>query len=140
MVMKIILNKDSHLKRSSIRNVVFDALRVQFGSFFYPLVFEGWEAIDFQNLQLTFLQVAFLSVLVNTQVKTKKLKRQYPLLWSILLVEFVSLFGQSMVSLINNLEQTYHLKIEIAVFMIFVEMHLTLGFEWLEDIIFRDMN
>ena len=140
MFMKIILNKDSHLKRSSVRNVVFDCLRVQFASFFYPLVFSGAHAIDFQSMKHTFFQVAFLSVLVNTNLNTKKIKKQYQIIWSILLLEFVSLFGQSMVTVLNKLEKTFKMSPGISLLMVFTEMHLTLGWEWLEDIVFGDMN
>ena len=79
-------------------------------------------------------------MLVNTHLNTKKLKRQFPLLWSIFIIEFVSLFGQSMVTLINQLEKKFALSPTLSLSMVVLEMHLTLGWEWLEDIIFGDMN
>jgi hypothetical protein len=73
-------------------------------------------------------------------IDVKALINKHRVIWSILMIEYVTLFGFSLVHLINQLESLFQLQATVTVFMIFIEMHLTLGWEWVEDIIWGDMN
>ena len=119
------------------RNIIFNALRCQFASIIYPLMFGG--LINYESLFYEFIEIALMTYLVETFVHPHWFQR-LRLVWSILAIEFATLFGASLISLLNKLEQLYSGQILISIFGIFLEIHLTLMFEWIEDILFKDMN
>lgn len=56
------------------------------------------------------------------------------------MLEFVSAFGTYFLQLMNNLEEHHEGSILIVILCVFCEIHFTLGFNWIEDIVFGDMN
>ena len=92
-----------------------------------------------ESLVYEFIEIAVITYLVETFVHPHWFIR-LRLVWSILAIEFVTLFGASLLSLLNSLEQLYQGQILITILSIFLEIHLTLMFEWVEDMVFQDMN
>ena len=141
MIMKICCNQYYFQRRSTARTIIFDALRVQFGSFIYPLIFSGYKAINFRNMILQFGLVAVLSYLTNNlYFDVKKCIDRHKLIWSIMMVEYVTFFGCSLVALLNQIEGHFKFQAAITILLMFIEQHLSLGWNWVEDIIFGDMN
>ena len=136
-IMKVLCNKEAHLKRPLLRNIVFNALRCQFASVIYPIIFG--DQINYEFLAHEFLEIALITYLVESFVPIHWFSR-LRVIWSLLVIEYVTLFGASLLSLLNRLEQFYQGQTIITIICIFLEIHFTLMFEWLEDAIFGDMD
>ena len=68
VICNILVNKFSYHERSYLRNVVFDALRCEFALFIYPVIFEGYAAVDWGDILYKFVNIAAISAFVNYYV------------------------------------------------------------------------
>ena len=84
------------------------------------------------------MAIGILSTLVNNFCSQKMFERN-KLIWSIFMLEFVAVFGSCLLDLCNNLERIHDGHMLITIVCVFLEVHFTLGFNWLEDIVFGDL-
>lgn len=136
----ILANKFSYKERSYLRNIVFDGLRCLFPLFIYPVIFEGGlSAVNWSDIGFRFANVAAISAFVNYFV-AKDWHKRFPVLWSVIMLEFVSVFAVGLISVCNRLETTFNGATGISILCIFLEIHFFIMFVWVEDIIFGDLD
>jgi len=107
--MKILKNRFHSFDRTFLRNVCFDFLRCRSSTLLYALLFEGIDGLTkhmFQNLLRDFVIVATFSLIVNTWANQRWHKR-YPVLWSILILEWKCNLALQFLSCYNRAEITF---------------------------------
>lgn len=107
VISNILINKFSYHDRSYLRNIIFDALRCEFALFIYPVVFEGIEAVDWADIAYKFVNVAAISAFVNYFV-ARDWNKKFPVLWSVIVLEFVSVFAVGLIGVCNKLEANFN--------------------------------
>jgi hypothetical protein len=80
-----------------------------------------------------------LSVISNYYFN-KKFFFKYPILLPYLLVEVLLFCADSLINLLNNIENVLQGSMLLALVMIYVEIHCVLHVHCLEDFIFKDMG
>lgn len=78
-----------------------------------------------------------MSVLFTKIVKPHWI-RNCPTFYSVMIIELVSNFGLFFVALLNNIETMKSGQVLVGAWMIFCEIHYHIGWEWTEELIFRD--
>lgn len=136
-LIKILLNKDSYHERSVLRNLVFDCLRNLVRPIIYPLLLEG--RIDYQFLLEMAVGTAIMSILVTLFVK-KSVFARHRVIWGCVNIEFLLMFTNSLIYVLNEIEITHSGSLLMASLFIYLEIHLSLQANWLEDFIFKDLN
>jgi hypothetical protein len=84
--------------------------------------------------------IAFITWFLNKVVKNPVWFERNRLLWSILMVEYVAIFGASLINLFNKCEHFFEGQVLMTVIMIFLDFHYSLGGDWIEDMLFGDMD
>ena len=62
------------------------------------------------------------------------------MIWSILVLEYVAMFPAGLIHILNQAEYMFDGSIFMFGLLLFLEMHWTLGFDWIEDLLNGDMN
>lgn len=62
------------------------------------------------------------------------------MIWSIVVLEYVAMFPAGLINILNHAEYTFNGSTLMFGFLLFLEMHWTLGFDWVEDLVNGDMN
>jgi len=71
------------------------------------VVFEGIGAVDWADIAYKFVNVAAISAFVNYYV-AKDWNKKFPVLWSIIVLEFVSVFAVGLITVCNKLEANFN--------------------------------
>ena len=145
--MKIFANKRNFIERSTKRNIIYDLFRCNFCDIVMNLAIIGPEAFvrdDYAlvgKLVVDSVYVAIMSFLVNNIVQAPVWYERFRLGWSILCIEFVTIFGFCLLNLLNLIE-THHdgSAIWYAILLCW-ELHYGLAGDWFEDFMNKgDMN
>lgn len=91
-----------------------------------------------------FWDAVFISIVtkfVNEKVHYhKKWIGRNRVIWAMLNVEFVTMFGSSFLITINDTEKYFEGNLVMLSLLVFLEVHYLLGAWWVEDLIYGDMN
>lgn len=137
--MKVFANKRAFKERSDLRNIVFDLFRCNFCDVVFHLAFDGPEAFVRDDYALVgtlvshSVYVAVLSFMVNRIVQVPVWYRRFRLGWSILMIEFVTVFGYCLLNLLNLLESHHEGNAIWVGLLLWMELHYGLAGDWFED-------
>lgn len=98
--------------------------------------------IDYEKLVADFLIIVVITSLVNNFVSKKwfGLSPLVRIMWSYFVIEQVQFYGPCLLYCVNNIEHHFQGEFFMCIMMLFWEIHYYLAGDWLEDLIFGDLD
>lgn len=130
-------NKSGFHDRSIVRNIIFDIIRSCVRPWAYPYLFET--EINYRFFAEMVISCIVSAIIVGLFVPKNFLERNR-VAYAYAQVELMMMYPEGTLYFLNKLESVHDGRVVIFLIGVYFECHFGLQGNFLEDIIFRDLN